>query len=143
MLRYHLSGEWMASPDPVRFTIKRFNENMTQNYNNGVIIITEPGYYTVTAYFYSKGDTFTQIMKNYNGIARTGALENPHILTVLTNSKVLKPLDRRAKFQDNGSGTITATIKLEMLDTVHIRLDRGKTNSENDNYNGLEVRKIN
>ena len=79
MLRYHLSGQWMASPDPVRFTIKRFNENMTQNYNNGVVIITEPGFYTVTAYFQSRGDTYTQIMKNYNGVQRTGVLGNIHI----------------------------------------------------------------
>ena len=65
MLGYRLSGQWMASPDPIRFTIKRFNENMTQNYNNGVVIITDPGYYAVTAFFHVWADSYTAIMKNY------------------------------------------------------------------------------
>ena len=70
MLGYRLSGQWMASPDPIRFTIKRFNENMTQNYNNGVVIITDPGYYAVTAFFHVWADSYTAIMKNYNIIEK-------------------------------------------------------------------------
>ena len=76
MFRYHLNGEWVANPDPVRFTIKRFNENMTQNFNNGVAIITEPGYYTVTAYFHAHAAIYTQIMKNYNIVDRIWVQEN-------------------------------------------------------------------
>ena len=70
MLGYRLNGQWMASPDPVCFTIKRFNKNMAQNYNNGVVIITDPGYYAVTAFFHVWGDSYTAIMKNYNIIER-------------------------------------------------------------------------
>ena len=45
------------------------------------------------------------------------------------NLQVLEPFKREAYFQHATSGTITGTIKLEMLDTVHIRLDQGKTNA--------------
>ena len=57
------------------------------------------------------------------------------------NLQVLEPFKREAYFQHATSGTITGTIKLEMLDTVHIRLDQGKTNPSS-NYNGFELRKI-
>jgi len=48
-LRYKMNQkDWSHSIHPVPFDIKDFNDGI-ENYSNGMVLITEPGYYQVTA----------------------------------------------------------------------------------------------
>ena len=60
MARYSMTSAMSGTHTPIRWNTRQFNFGIT--YNNGIITITEPGYYRITATCYSSNQLPDYIM---------------------------------------------------------------------------------
>ena len=66
MARYSMTTAIAGSHTPIRWNTREFNFGIT--YNNGIITITEPGYYRITATCYTNiGSDYTSCRTYVNG----------------------------------------------------------------------------
>ena len=67
MARYSMTTSISGTHTPIRWNTREFNFGIT--YNNGIITITEPGYYKITAtcYCYEKDPNYVSFRTYVNG----------------------------------------------------------------------------
>ena len=103
--------------NPINFKLVQFNEGM--QYNNGVFLILQPGYYQVTV---NLGD----YAPDYTGIDADIMVNNIH----------------GNGFGRGGSVNMASIVKLDLYDSVNIRIRKGTT-GKYDDQNNSQIQKIN
>ena len=101
MARYSMASPISGTHTPIRWDTREFNFGIT--YNNGIITITEPGFYRITAHSYSweRDPDYTTFQAYVNGD-----------LYLETFSIYAAP------------GYIHGIIELNVFDTVYFKKDR-------------------
>ena len=100
MLQYQRTDQWSASGTPINFNKKIHNFGMEQNYNNGVVTITNPGIYLIQSSLrnYGSNNMRHDIIKNHQEV----------IIGIYTRPWM--------------TGELSHVMNLDFLDTVNIRL---------------------
>ena len=105
--------------NPINFKSVIFNESMT--YKNGVFLILDPGYYEVILNLMPRND------------------QTDLLVDIMVNNQ--KDSFGFAKATNGASLNMSSIVKLELYDTVHIRIRHGTAHRYYD-ANNFQIRKI-
>ena len=106
--------------NPVNFKSVWFNEGM--QYTNGVFLIFDPGYYQITITLTNEG----------SGVSESGLAADIMVNNIHGNGFGLS---------NGGSLYVSSIVKLELYDSVNVRIRTGTTTRHGD-ANHFEIQKI-